>query len=145
MSAEDLKALGRRYIEELNKGKAAALAAMDELYAADLVFHGGGGEETRGIENYKQFVSEFFKAFPDLHWTIDDILVEGDKVVARFTLTGTHKGEFMGIPRTNRKVTMWVISIDRIVGGKFVEEWERMDTLGFVQQLGLASTPAKEK
>jgi steroid delta-isomerase-like uncharacterized protein len=145
MSVEDLKALGRRYIEELNKGKAAALAAMDELYATDLVFHGGGGEETRGIENYKQSVREFFNAFSDLHWIIDDIIAEGDKVVARFTLTGTNTGEFMGIPPTNKKVTMWVISIDRIVGGKFVEEWERMDTLGFMQQLSLVPTPKKEK
>jgi len=145
MSAEELKALGRHYIEELNKGKATALAAIDELYATDFVFHGGGGEETRGIENYKQSVIEFFNAFPDLHWTIDDIIVEGDKVVARFTLTGTHEGEFMGIPPTNRKVTMWVISIDRAVGGKFVEEWERMDTLGFMEQLGLVPTPKKQE
>jgi len=98
MSAEGIKALGRRYIGELNKGKAAALAAMDELYATDLVFHGGDGGETRGIENYKRYIREFFRAFPDLYWTIDDMIAEAHKMLARFTFTGTNTGEFIGMP-----------------------------------------------
>ena len=65
--------------------------------------------------------------------------------MARFTLTGTNTGEFMGIPPTDKKVTIWVISIDRIVGGEIVEEWERMDTLGAMQQLGFMPTPGKGK
>jgi predicted ester cyclase len=90
-------------------------------------------------------MSSWFDAFPDGHMTIDDLVVEGDKVVARYTLTGTHKGEFMGIPATNKKVTGWVIEIDRVAGGKCVEGWSRMDTLGLMQQLGVVPTPGKGK
>jgi len=137
MSIKEIKALGRRLVEEWNKGKAAAMAVMDESYATDVVFHGGTGEDIRGLKGYKQFMSEFFSAFPDVHFTFDDTVVEGDKVATRWTITGTPKGEFRGIPPTNKKVTIWGISIDRIAGGKVVEEWERFDTLGFMQQLGL--------
>jgi predicted ester cyclase len=90
----------------MNKGKAAALAAMDETYTNDFVGHGGGGEDIRGLKDFKQSMSEVFNAFPDIHFTIDDIVVEGDKATARHTWTGTHKGEIRGIPPTNKKVTM---------------------------------------
>jgi predicted ester cyclase len=73
------------------------------------------------------------------------MIVEGDKVAVRYTLTGTHKGEFMGALATKKKVTMEEIIIIRIVGGKFVESWARYDTLGFMQQLGLIPTTKKEK
>ena len=143
MSAEEIKALGRRYVEEVNKGKAAAMAVIDELFSPDFVFHSGAGEDIRGLENFKKQLSEFFSAFPDVHFTFDDMIVEGDKVAVRFTWTGTHKGELMGISPTNKKWTMWEISIDRIAGGKFVEEWNRYDTLGLMQQLGLVPTPGQ--
>jgi len=96
MSAKDLKALMRRFFEESNKGKAAAMAVIGELCATNIVYHGGGGEEIRGLKDYKQSWSESYNVSPDLHFTIDDMVVEGDKVAVRFTLTGTHKGEFMG-------------------------------------------------
>lgn len=143
MSVKEPKALVRRLIEELNKGKTAAMAVIDELYATDLVFHNSHGEDMHGLKDYKQYNSEVFNAFPDAHFTLDDMVVEGDKVAMRWTMTGTHKGEARGIPPTNKKVTIWAITIDRIVGGKFVEEWERYDTLGNMQQLGLVPTPGK--
>jgi len=145
MSAKENKALVRRFIKELNKGKAAAMAVIDELYATDWVGHSGMGRDMYGIKDNKQYTSEFFKAFPDLHFTIDDLVAEGDKVAVRWTSTGTHKGEFMGRPPTNKKVTIWGIHIDRIAGGKVVEEWSRWDTLGLMQQLGLVSKPKKER
>ena len=145
MSVEDIKSLERRFFEELNKGKAAGMAAIDELYATDLVFHGGTGEDTRGIKDHKKYCSELYSAFPDIHFTLDDMVVEGDKVATRSTMTGTHKGEFGGIPPTNKKMTMWKIDIIRIAGGKFVEEWVRYDTLGWMRQLGLVPTPEKAK
>jgi steroid delta-isomerase-like uncharacterized protein len=145
MSAEDLKVLGRRVVEAWNKGQEAVMTVVDELFATDIVYHGGGGEDIRGIKDYKQHISKFFNAFPDLHFTIDDMIVEGGKVAIRTTLTGTHKGEFHGIPATNKKVTGWGISIYRIVGGKLVERWERSDALGFMQQLGIAPRTGKEK
>ncbi len=103
MSVEDLKALGRHFFEELNKGKTAALAVMDEVYATDFVGHGGGGEEIRGLEEFKGYMNEVFNAFPDIHFTIHDLVVEGDKGVTRLTWTGTHKGEMRGSPPPIRR------------------------------------------
>jgi hypothetical protein len=144
LSTKDLKAFWRRFVQECNKGKAAMLAVIDESCATNIVFHGATGMDIRGLKDFKQYMSSWFEAFPDGHMAIDDLVVEGDKVVARYTLTGTHKGEFMGIPPTNKKVTIWAIEIDRVVGGKCVEGWSRMDTLGFMQQLGVIPTPGKK-
>ena len=124
MSAQEIKALERRLYEECNKGKAAALAVIDELYATDTIQHSSTGRDIRGIKNYKQHVSEFSSAFPDLHFTIDDMVAEGDKVAVHLTGTGTNKGAFRGIPPTNKKVGE--IQIDRVVGGKFVEGCQGM-------------------
>jgi len=143
MSVKEIKALVRRSVEEMNKGKAAAMTVIDELYATDVVAHSGTGKDIRGLKDYKQSTSETYNAFPDLHFTVDDMVVEGDKAAVRWTLTGTHKGEYMGIPPTNKKVTMWLIHINRIVGGKFVEIWSRYDTLGLMQQLGHVPTQRK--
>ena len=143
MSVKEIKALERRLYEAYNKGKAAALAVIDELYATDTIQHSSTGEEIRGIKNYKQHVSAFSSAFPDLHFTIDDMVAEGDKVAVRLTATGTNKGTFRGIPPTNKKMTVSMIQIDRIAGGKFVEGWSRYDTFGLMQQLGLIPTPGK--
>lgn len=132
-----------RFLEEWNKGKAAARRVIDEIYATDFVAH-SGSETIRGIESVKKSMNEEFSAFPDLHYTLDDMVVEGDKLAARYTMTGTHKGEFMGFPATNKKVTVRAIAIDRIVGGKFVEEWGMYDTLGLMQQLGAVPTTKKE-
>jgi len=145
MSAKEIKALERRFFKEWNKGKTAAMAAIDELCATNVAYHGGGGEEIHGIKDFKKSMSEIFSAFPDNHFTINDMIVEGDKATVRWTMTGTHKGKFSGISPTNKKITMWGIAIDRIAGGKFVETWERLDTLGFMQQLGLVPKPGKGK
>ena len=93
MSIKEIKALGRRFVEELNKGKAAAMAAIDGLYAPNLVHHSGTGDDIHGLKDYKQYWSEAFSAFPDIHLTFDDMIVEGNKAATRFTWTGTHKGE----------------------------------------------------
>jgi len=145
MSAKDLKALVRRFFEQASMGKGVTFAAIDKLFVADYVEHGGSGEDTRGIKDYKQSISEFYSAVPDVHVTINDMVVEGDKVAVRFTLSGTHKGEFMGAAPTGKKVTIEEIGIIRIVGGKFVESWVRYDTLGLMQQLNLIPTSGKEK
>jgi len=145
MSAKEIKALTRRFMEEYNKGKAAAMAALDKEYATDVVIHGVDGKDIRGLKNVKQSTNEEFSAFPDLHFTIDDMIVEGDKLAARYTVTGTHKGEYMGAPPTNKKITIRAITIDRFAGGKIVEEWGMYDTLSLMQQLGAVPTPKKEK
>jgi steroid delta-isomerase-like uncharacterized protein len=143
MSTKDLKAFIRRFVEEWNKGKAAAMKIIDEGCAPNLVYHSGSGEDVHGLKAYKQFFGEFFDAFPDQHITLDDIVAEGDKVVTRYLLAGTHKGKYMGIPATSKKVTISVIEIDRVARGKIIEEWVKYDTLGFMQQLGVIPRPEK--
>jgi steroid delta-isomerase-like uncharacterized protein len=143
MSTEEIKALESRAFREFNKGKAAYMAAISEIFASDFVHHGGAGREIRSLKDYKRFINEMFNAFPDLHFTIDDMVAEGDKIVTRFTWTGTNRGEYMGRPPTNSKVTTWAILIRRVVGGKFVESWERLDTMSWMQQLGVVPTPKK--
>lgn len=141
MSVKEIKALERRYYELVNKGD---LTACLELCATDLVMHSSLGE-TQGLENFKKNFSEELKAFPDMHFAVHDIIAEGAKVAARWTFTGTHKGEFQGISPTNKKVTLSGINIDRVSGGKFVEGWVSFDTRSMMQQLGLLPTPKKEK
>ena len=144
VTSTDLKTLVRGFFEEASKGKAVAFAAIDKLFVADYVEHGGYGEATRGIKNYKHAMDEFYSAVPDVHVTVNDMVVEGDKVAVRFALSGTHKGEFAGAQPTGKKVTIEEIGIIRIAGGKFVESWMRYDTLDFMQQLGLAPTSEKK-
>ena len=133
MSTEENKALVRRFWEEVNKRN---VGVVDELLDASFVFHRPAGQEVRGPEGVKQELSMLLTAFPDLHWTIEDMVAEGDKVAARTTITGTHQGEFMGIAATGKRVTWTEIYIPRIVGGKYVEAWEEFDQLGLMQQIG---------
>jgi len=143
MAKIDLKALEHLFFDEWNKGKTALLAVIDKTCANNMVFHSGVGKETRGVNELKQYMSALCDAIPDSHITIEDMVVEGDKVAVRLTVTGTNKGEFGGIPPTSKKVTVWEIQIDRVAGGKFVEGWSRYDTFGLMQQLGLIPTPGK--
>jgi steroid delta-isomerase-like uncharacterized protein len=139
MSTEENKALVRRFDEEVwGKGN---LAVADELLATNFVLHAPPPEVAPDLEGYKQWVSTARTAFPDLQTTIEDMIAEGDKVVTRWTVRGTHKGEIMGIAPTGKQVTMTGISIDRIEGGKIVEEWNEMDMLGMMQQLGAVPPP----
>jgi steroid delta-isomerase-like uncharacterized protein len=135
MSTEENKAKVRRVIEEVfNKGD---VATVDEVIAANYVYHLPGGQELNGPEGLKQFVTMVRTAFPDFHITIDDMLAEGDKVACRYTWGGTHKGDFMGIAPTGKQVTAMGIIISHFAGGEEVELWESNDTLGMLQQMDL--------
>jgi len=135
MSTEENKAIARRGSEEVwNQGK---LDVIDEIFATDYVNHRAGGPDIHGPEGYKQFFTMFRTAFPDIKFTIEDQIAEGDKVVTHVTFTGTHKGELMGIPPTGVQVTVTGIAISRIAGGKILECWVNSDDLGMWQQLGV--------
>jgi predicted ester cyclase len=135
MSIEENKTRQRRVFEEVfNKGN---LAIIPEFIAPDYVYRSPLGMEAKGPEGFKQMVARVRTAFPDIHFTIEDIIAEGDKVVTRFTRRSTHQGEFMGIAPTGKKVTITGILITRWVGGKEVEAWESLDTLAMFQQLGV--------
>ncbi|MBI5968013.1 MAG: ester cyclase [Deltaproteobacteria bacterium] len=133
MSAKENEALVRRFLEEAyNKGN---LAIGDELLTANCVFRTPGAIE--GIAGWKQFATAFLTAFPeDLHITIDDTVAEGDKVAARWTARGTHKGPLRGIAPTGKPVTWIGIAIYQLSGGKIKEVWGLNDALGIMQQIG---------
>ena len=133
MSIEVNKANVRRGFEAVNQKN---LAVFDELLTPDVVFH-SASTTMQGREAYKQFLSMYMTAFPDLQFTIEDMIAEGDTVVVRYTTRGTHQGNFMGIPPTGKQVSGTGIFIDRIVNGKAVEQWINGDDLGLLQQLGV--------
>jgi steroid delta-isomerase-like uncharacterized protein len=138
MSVKENKAIFRRIVEEgFNKGN---LAIVDELVAANHINH---ADNVRGPEEYKQFITMYRTAFPDLHMTVEDQIAEGDKVVNRWTSRGTHQGDLMGIPPTGKQVTLTGTYVARIVGGKIIEEWGNFDALGMMQQLGVVPSPGQ--
>jgi steroid delta-isomerase-like uncharacterized protein len=138
MSIEENKAIMRRMIEELwNQGK---MEVADELFAADHVAP-DLPMAPPGPDGVKMIAGMFLSAFPDLHMEIEDIIAEGDKVVARFTETGTHKGDYMGIPATGNKVKFSEVGILQIEGGKIVKSWYNLDQFGLMQQIGAIPSP----
>jgi steroid delta-isomerase-like uncharacterized protein len=141
MSAEENKAIARRHIDRLDQRD---LAGAAELVATNYIGHFAlHPEPLRGIEAFKQYMSGFFTAFPDLRFNIEDILAEGDKAVARWTAHGTHNGELLGIPPTARQVTVTGMWILRIAGDKIAEQWGVSDALGMLQQLGIIPASGK--
>lgn len=131
---EQNKALVRRWIAEIDKRN---LDVADELVAADYIDHNPGLPGTApGREGLKQTNALLHAAFPDARHTIEDQIAEGDKVVTRMTVTGTFKGECMGIPPNGKQITMTGIMIHRIAGGQIIEHWAVADRLTFLQQMG---------
>jgi steroid delta-isomerase-like uncharacterized protein len=131
--SEENKAIVRRLFEGISRGN---LAVIDDLVSTDYVEHVAGGQEIVGPEGLRQFISMFIHAFPDLKVKVEDMIGERDRVVTRFSLQGTHEGELMGIAPTGKQVSVPAILISRIVSGQVVEDWEDIDQLGLLQQLG---------
>ena len=141
MLSETNKTVSRRFFEEVfAKGK---LNVLDEIIAKDHVNSGPGslpGLPT-GPEGVKQLVTVYHNAFPDVRFTIDEQIAEGDKVVTRWTAGGTHQGELVGIPATGKSSTVTGITVDRFANGKITETWGIFDQFGMMQQLGVIPTP----
>jgi steroid delta-isomerase-like uncharacterized protein len=137
--SEENKALMRRELEEVwNKHNPDA---VDEIYAPDFVNHSAPPGMPNDREGFKAFVGANLGAFPDVKVTIDTLVAEGDKVVSRWTGTGTHTGELMGIPATGKQVNMTGITIVRVADGKIAEFWMESDQMGMMQQLGVVPPP----
>lgn len=117
------------------------VSVMDELYAIDYLGHDPSGLHGATLEEFKQSAAGLFIAFPDFHLVLNDEIVEGDKIAKRWTVTGTHSGEFMGIPPTENHITITGISFYRIADGKIVETWWSSDALGMLGQLGVIPPP----
>jgi len=136
-TVEQNKALVRQFYDEVfNTGN---VEHLDKYIAADAIDHevAPGKPDPQPCQaSVKEFLSVFRKAFPDLKVKVEDIIAEGDKVVARCTMTGTHKGEFMGMPATGKAFSIQFIDVIRLKGGKCVEHWGSSDNAGIMQQLG---------
>lgn len=116
------------------------LDAAFELYALDYIYHGPAGE-LRGRDSIRGLWGVFLTGFPDLHATIEDMISEGDKVVLRWRVEGTHTGEFMGIAPSNMKITLGITEIFRVADGQLVEAWDQFDQLSLMQQIGAIPMP----
>lgn len=134
MSIEANKAIVSRLCEELNKGN---LDVVDEIFAPDYFDHNPAPGMPPSIKGVKRFIAGVHKTFPDCRWNLEDLVAEGDKVVDRFTLQGTDTGGHMRLPPTGKKVTVGIIGISRISGGRITERWSIGDSLGMLQQLGI--------
>jgi steroid delta-isomerase-like uncharacterized protein len=138
MSAEENKALVRRFVEEFwNEGKTAA---ADELMALDAEIHLPTGEVV-DPDGLKSFAGTFRESFPDWHSTFEELIAEGERVAERWTGRGTHRGELQGIPPTGKRVEVPGSVFYRIVGGKIVEFRGQLDMMGLMQQLGVMASP----
>ncbi len=135
MSTEDHKALARRWLDDVwNKGD---LSLIDELIAPNYVLHDPTRPGLKGRAGIKESIAMFRRAFPDLHFTIEDQVAEREKIVTRYIVQGTHLGPMMGIPATGKQGTITGIDIYRITDGQIEEAWSNWDTLGLLQNLGV--------
>jgi len=140
MSTDENKAAERRLTDAMCNQHDPA--AVDQFVAPDVVERNSILGKGLGREGYRQALQMLFATFPDVQLIHEDLLAEGDTVVARWTVRGTHRGEFMGMPATNEQVTVADIDIYRYARGKRVETWSQWDTLGLMQQLGVVPPPA---
>ena len=136
--SEDNKILVHRFIEEIwHKGY---LEAIPEFLAPHYVRHTtqteSGGRDFHGLESPTQKIAMVRQAFPDIHFTLEDTMVDGEKVVVRWTCRGTHQGVFRGIAPTGKRIAYTGINIYRVVAGKIVERWAETDGVSLLQQLG---------
>ena len=136
MSIEANKEAVRTFIQEGWSDQ--KLSAFDDFFSADVVHHALPPDMPAGIDSVKQYASMFMSAFPDADVTVELIVAEEDKVAYQWASEGTHTGDLLGIPPTNKKISTSGIAMDRFEGGKSVEHWELFDQAGLMEQLGVS-------
>ena len=137
---DDPKQLANRFVEELWNER--RLDAADAIFAKDCVTHqlrsGVPADAVRrGPLAIREHVTGWIASFPDLHFSIEQMLSEGDRVVMQLLMEGTHQGAWLGIPASGRKMQIRMFTVHRVVNGKIVEDWVLVESLGFFQQLGV--------
>ena len=141
MGTQENKASARRFLDEvINRGN---VSVIDELSGANFVDHQAPPGVPPTPEGVKAFITSFRAAFPDLRYTLEDSIAEGDRVVQRTTARGTMKGDFLGMPASGKSATWSEIHITRYENGKAVEHWAVVDQLGMLAQLGFAQAPGQ--
>lgn len=142
MSTDDNKSVIQAFIEDvINLGN---LDRADDIVIEDFVELDPLPGQAQGREGLKDVIRQIRAAFPDIRWTVDEMVAEGDKVFSRFTWSGTHEGAFLGVPATGRRITVKGMVIDRLVAGKMADSRILMDSLGMMQQLGALPAPPTE-
>ena len=141
MSAEENKALVRRFVDEVQSG--GNIDLIDEICSPEFVNHSAPPGLPADCEGIKILTNMFRGAFPDSYFTVEDMIAEGDKVATRKTFHGTHEGESMGIPPSGKTVTIGLIDLVRISEGMVVEHWSMGDNLGMMRQLGVIPQPGE--
>lgn len=135
----DNKTVIRAFVEDvINQGR---LERANDLVAEDFIELDPLPGQQQGKEGLKDVIAAMRAAFPDIHWVLEEMIAEDDKVVSRFTWTGTHRGSFLGIPSTNRKVSVKGVVIDRLEAARMADSRILMDTMGMMQQLGVIPAP----
>ena len=132
--SEKNKALHRRFYEEVHEG--GNLDLLDGMVTDDYVHHSAQGLALRGADGLRDLIAGVRAAFPDLQDTIEEQIAEGDSVMTRWTMAGTHRGEWMGIPASGKRIEVAIVSIARFRGERCYESWEMVDMLGMMQQMG---------
>ncbi|RPJ20499.1 MAG: ester cyclase [Chloroflexi bacterium] len=135
MSTEQYKAAVQNLIEKGFNQK--DMSAFTDYFSPNLTDHALPPNLPGGLEGRTMFVSAFMSAFPDMHIHVEDTVIDGNKVVIRWSAHGTHKGDLMGIPPTGKEVSITGIAIDRFENGQSVEHWEIIDQMSLMQQLGV--------
>lgn len=132
------KAVFSRLDAAINSRDAEVIAkSIDEIVAPDVLFHAPVPTGMTGVQALKQVWVVLLRAFPDIHVAVEDVIAEGDKVVVRNTVTGTHRGEYRGVPPTGKSVSYREIFIFRFAGGRVAEIWGVVDALSQLKQLGM--------
>jgi steroid delta-isomerase-like uncharacterized protein len=139
--SEENKAIVRKFLRMFELGDPSM---ADEVVAADYYNHDASNPRI-GSEGLKAFVAAFGSAMPDAQANIEFQVAEGDRVVSRYTWSGTHQGELFGAPATGKRVSWTVTATMRVAGGKIQEVWLNLDQWGLMQQLGVVPPPASAK
>jgi steroid delta-isomerase-like uncharacterized protein len=140
MSTDQNKVLVHRFFDEMCNQRKLNLA--DELFSANHAYHDPQIPTGPGPDGMKQVIGTYQGAFPDAHWQVVETIIAGNDVITRWTGSGTHKAELMGIPPTGKSVKVDGVWIHRIANNKIVESWNVWDTLGLLQQLGVVPAMA---
>lgn len=140
-SAPDLRSLAQRFMDEVINARDLDVA-LAEMVVEDFVEQNPLPGQGPGRAGLADVLAGMFAAFPDLHWTMHDTVVEGDRIMAFSTWTGTHLGDFLGIPQTGRRVTAEAWTLDRYRDGQLTESRIIMDVAGILIQLGVLPAPA---
>ncbi|AHG02406.1 hypothetical protein HALLA_21105 (plasmid) [Halostagnicola larsenii XH-48] len=130
----DPKEVARRYVEVVwNEGN---IEEMDEVLTEQQVYHDPTDDGEEPLSEFKEFVQGYHRAFPDLSFSVDRYIAEGDLVSFWGQATGTHQGSFMGIEPTGNRIDLMGINVVRVIDGKVAERWANFDIFGMLQQLG---------